>query len=982
MPEIIFTDNQLSGIIVNPFTNRKIKLKNVVSKFGTIFKRYRNVFQVENNTVVARPVLALNVDDNTLLKIDMDIPLLPQPFSDIKKSKLKFNTVIRNYKILPEIPEDQKVKITIGLKFWFIPELGYEPEKREPKPITLTVSPRELSNNEYLVELIGSLGFTTEFGITDIEFTILATENNKDLELIDMKLREETPLKLKNIFNEMVDSNYKHCIHDYIKECYPKHTRTEAQMQNIRKINTVNDIYNFAVKYNFKMVAFDQSGNVIKTNYTKKRNKNKTMVFIAANNHLYPLHNKTLHKTKPEITRIEIVEDVTQHLVDYVISGYAPKFVKMNTDIIDYYTIMEDKTEIIYTSNTEYTRCKEILEMFGLGDKIFPTTKLSHIGTIIEQLYWFKPQENGTQLKINTQSFMPICRDVSKSGYSYLNDNYSIEHNEDEYTTDKNKSYAYELMELPYLPVIDIKTDVPKHIFTQDHKINPKYMYVVSVPISTFLLPKNGRYLGSILLFAREFDVKFTLLEEMPTRTEPNYFKRMVTDLYNKLPEDEFKQIMVRFIGKFETKREIYDGLRYIKTMNTDEKRTFSGMKHRLKTTEYYLGLETTESYNILSRNPIADLVKDRSRITVFKMMCRLNLKNADIKQIQTDAITFKSKHKLLNNFINKELSGWKKIIPNEINETNIVNCDPPSFFYKKDGNDTLITGYAGCGKTYEIINNIIPLFNESYIVLTPSHKSLEEYRLTNHKCDVIQKYTMNNMIPEEDIIVVDEIGMVGGVGWNMLYKCKLAGKKLICYGDFNQLAPVSSGEKIIYNNPNFLNMMFRYQKKNNNNFRNKFTHEYYDSLRYNAKNLREQEVQKYNTPYKDADIIIAYLNETRQKYNELMCEYHNIEKIWDIGAKVICKTNNLSQYELYNNFKLSVKEINGDMITLISCRDVEYTLPLNMFKRKNYFNFGYAITLHGSQSDTINSFHFCEEDIKCLDGRALYTLISRLKQK
>ena len=75
--------------------------------------------------------------------------------------------------------------------------------------------------------------------------------------------------------------------------------------------------------------------------------------------------------------------------------------------------------------------------------------------------------------------------------------------------------------------------------------------------------------------------------------------------------------------------------------MNTDEKRTFTGMKHRL-TDEYYLGLETTESYNIMSRNPIADLLKDMSRIRVFKMMCRLKLKNNDIKQIQTDAITLK----------------------------------------------------------------------------------------------------------------------------------------------------------------------------------------------------------------------------------------------------------------------------------------------------------------------------------------------------
>tara|TARA_R110000787_G_scaffold7343_1_gene25181 strand:- start:37 stop:1896 length:1860 start_codon:yes stop_codon:yes gene_type:complete len=619
--------------------------------------------------------------------------------------------------------------------------------------------------------------------------------------------------------------------------------------------------------------------------------------------------------------------------------------------------------------------------MFGMGDKIHPTTKLSHIGTIIEQLYWFKPQENGIPMKINTQSFMPICRDVSKSGYSYLNDNYSIEENQDEYTTDKNKAYAYELMELPYLPVIDIKKDVPKHIFNQDHKINPKYMYVVKVPISTFLLPKNGRYLGSILLFAREYNVKFTLLEEIPTRTEPNYFNKMVKDLYDKLPEDEFKHIIVRFVGKLETNREIYDGLKYIKTMNNDEKHTFTGMKHRL-TDEYYLGLETTESYNILSRNPIADLLKDRSRITVFKMMCRLKLKNNDIKQIQTDAITFKSKHKLLNNFINKELSGWKKIIPNMIHETTIVNCTPPTFFYEKTGNNTLITGYAGCGKTYDIINNIIPLFKKSYIVLTPSHTSLEEYRLKENNCDVIQKYTIGNKLPEEHHIIVDEIGMVGSVGWNMLYKCKLAGKKLLCYGDFNQLPPVTSGEKIIYNNKNFMNMMFRYQKKNDKNFRNNFTREYYDSLRYNAKKLREQEVKKYNTPYDEAEIIIAYTNTTRKEYNKRMCTKHGITNMFDVGTKVICKTNNLSEFDIYNNFQFTVDDIDDHDIVLVSKHGVKYTLPIYKFNNKDYFDFGYCITLYAVQGSSLESFHYCIDDINYLTGCGLYTLISRLKNK
>jgi uncharacterized protein YrzB (UPF0473 family) len=42
--------------------------------------------------------------------------------------------------------------------------------------------------------------------------------------------------------------------------------------------------------------------------------------------------------------------------------------------------------------------------------------------------------------------------------------------------------------------------------------------------------------------------------------------------------------------------------------------------------------------------------------------------------------------------------------------------------------------GDAGNGKTYKIINEIIPKLDKNYIVLTPSHATINDYRANKFK--------------------------------------------------------------------------------------------------------------------------------------------------------------------------------------------------------------------------------------------------------
>jgi tRNA A37 threonylcarbamoyladenosine biosynthesis protein TsaE len=196
-------------------------------------------------------------------------------------------------------------------------------------------------------------------------------------------------------------------------------------------------------------------------------------------------------------------------------------------------------------------------------------------------------------------------------------------------------------------------------------------------------------------------------------------------------------------------------------------------------------------------------------------MMRALKLKNSDIKQVKTDSITFKSVNDDYRNYIHNNLSGWKTEEYKQITKPNIMKREPLSFKYKSyegteykqiEKSGTLALGNAGCGKTYDIINNIIPKLNDDYMILSPSHATIKEYKQLELNCDVIQTYIYSNKIPEANNIIVDEIGMVNISGWNMLVKCKIAGKNIMVYGDNTQLEPVNS---VICDNQNFYNLMF-----------------------------------------------------------------------------------------------------------------------------------------------------------------------------
>ena len=982
-----------NSIIINPLTNRKIKKYTLFTLDGQIRgKYYGKLILDEDNNLIKNPyIIGIDTDSNQIAKFkidDADTPFLQQTFGfNINKNLIKDNEKVNNIVFKHTIQPDDEVMLSVRVNF----KIRFSDDIEDKKVVrTRLFTGRQLSDGAFVMSLVLEDPVFSQYveTISISSVDILTTLNKATMTLENMILREAQPLNISSLFNEILHENkLEHCIHDYMFKIYPKHSKSEKQKEKIRKLNTTNDIVEWCKSYDIKMIAYDINGTVIKSHYPTKLKKLKNMIYLVFNNHLYPLKNKYLNKKKIDNYTISIIDNIKDELIKQIENGILPADIKISGDgDISSFIIANEDDTVCYTNNTEYYKCKEILEIFGLKDKLTIGTKISHLGNILDELY---------KQDINCNSFFPYGADFTKGAYNYTNEDLELEDNEIFYTIDKNKSYSYELAQLPYLIKCDIKYHKSKKIneLQIKHKIIPHYLYIIDIDCPSLILPNNEYYEGHTLKIARDKGLNFRILEEQETEIVENYYKNFVNDLFNKVDNATFKEIMNIHIGKFETSSMKNDYLKFEKILGRDELNTFDGFTQPL-TEDYYVGCKNKEIINIFNKKPISVQIKDRSRLRVFNMMNTLELKNTQIKQVKTDSITFKSINDDYKDYIHNELSGWKIEDFKEINKPCIQKRPPITFDYKSyegnkynplEKNGEIGLGYAGNGKTYKIINEIIPKLEDNYIVLTPSHATIKEYRTNKFNCDVIQKYTFNNTIPEQQNIIVDEIGMVGIMEWNMLVRCKIAGKDIIVYGDNGQLSPVKS---YICDNQNFYNFMFDNQVTLNTNYRNNFSKEYYDTLKQTNKTVcdtvdyyrekRLNEVLKHNTEYDKAECIIAYTNSTRKKYNDLMCEKLNIKSLVQPTAKIICKTNKLREYDIYNNFCFEVIENDG-VEAIITDGVNKYTIEIiDIIKN---FDYSYARTLYSVQGQTLNSFHYCIEDINWLGGRELYTLISRLKQ-
>lgn len=828
------------------------------------------------------------------------------------------------------------------------------------------------------------------------------------------------------------------CAVKFISSKY-KNLYWEIKKLETKKGITVDSFDNFCRKNNIQYIFKDINGKNIKKFINKETSefqKNQILNAIIYEKHIYPYSGGSLIKSFIKPRKKIRIENCGEKILEYFNNGIIPKGIKIK--INNDKKLKDKKIEIVsfidgnnkYFENKDYDKYVKILSKIGIKENIPTDIGLMGLVEFIAKIKKCKQQ---------TLSYLPekIIYKAPALEWETSDENYNINDVKGE---DLNKAYSYSLSILPYLIRHDWRKNAVRRINKKSSEFNfvESYLYIIKANEFTSMIPQSGMYPGYHLNKSKEYDINFDVIEELETETTSNYYSEIIEMLYkvmnNKEHISDFKRMMVTLIGIMEKNISKSCNLKFNTICNDEESKNYSGFKQKIGDKIMIFDCEDTVK-NVRDQIPINIQIKCKTYELITR---RINqMKNNKIIQIKTDAIYFIGDFSDdIKNKENDELSGiwggWKKnndFVSKETlkikydNNKIALNLDPNAKFAESkygtldilnfnEKKRMLYMKYAGNGKTHKIINQYVTKYiktNEKYLVLTPTHSTLEDYKkiklYEKHgiKCKILQGYCFDNTIPEEDIIIIDEIGFCGAECHDFIHKLNLANKSIICFGDFNQLLPV--GETKPFNQPHYIKYMFNEVDTEFINYRNNFKKEYYDLLINNKINLIN-EMKKYSTKQLDqADIIICYRNDTRKKMNE---EYMKKNKIipYSEGCKLLCCSNKYKKIGLWNHKEVTIIENNNEVLDFgdgnliydekmenFIIRDSEgkkYNFTGKEIRNNKLFRPAYCINIYEAQGKTFDSFYWAEEDDFFMTnktesrtaGRIAYTLISRLKQK
>ena len=856
------------------------------------------------------------------------------------------------------------------------------------------------------------------------DITCMNVTNRSTLNLQKMKLKSVMSVSnIVNLYNEIIPikNNKINCVISYLTQKYKKiavqkYFNKHVPTYEADGIDT-EEIKKFCERYDIKLLVFDIAGNVIQRyKPEKKGGDHASLIYIAYNSHIYPVLNKVLNKVMYKKNEMKEERLTAQKLQLHFKSLISNDIIPANITISDKAKTNKDKSgdttehiyissfvhdNTLYFSNDDYDICLKILKLFNIDDEMTPYTNRFNIISIIEKLYNIK----------NTSSFFPQLSQNSGLRFDYVTNDKELLKRQSEYKSiDKNKAYAYALYMLDFIQMIDIRKTEPLSDI-DINKIDKLCLYIATPHVSSILMPDSGYYDGAYLIYCQNEGLKFDIVTGWECDTQSNPFKNMIKDYYEKtaiLCNDDdddddddndndddnetkatinhktsnktiIKLIINIWLGQFD------NGCDQIKISKKVEK--IADIAEALHSNgaiidyndKYKIIYNDKQTFNIYTRKPIKYQLLNMARKVIYEKFKELKLTDKDIICIKTDSITFladKIKTPIEN--IGDDFTKWK-IDKYDDQYDKDMTYDGERIDineYTQKYNTTLIEGYAGCGKTHGIINKVITQLKRPYIILSPSHSSIEEYRQNKINCDVIQKYIYNNEIPSEDIIIIDEVGLCDTKAHNVIYKMMLANKTVLCCGDFKQLDPVADRA---CNTDIYLNYAFTQRHYNYNNYRNNFSIQYYDNLINGSIDLKA-EIIKYNSKRSESEYIICVTNSQCEKYNSIKMKQLKITK-YDKGCLMMCKKNKLRKLDIYNNFIFEVVECDDIYIYL---KDKTKTYKVTRKQYEAYFIPAYARTLYNIQGKSIKSYHVPPECVGYFaeEGRRAYTLISRLKQK
>ena len=665
-------------------------------------------------------------------------------------------------------------------------------------------------------------------------------------------------------------------------------------------------------------------------------------------------------------------------------------------------------------------------------------------------------------------------------------------------TIDKNKCHLHMLMVLKYIPVIkagnstlpfklnydlnnrDIITDDKtkiNRINEVSKKINKYNFYYVSHVGRKDLYEyfKIGWCSGFRLHHFKEEvangDIKISyhivpalvenpyagLLEDMISATK--------SDLNNKNGDITIiKNLVNKFIGKcqlFKSDGE-YTDLKLDRFFTSKEEAPSNHIIINDNLFATYKKITRSKRFS-KSMLPLAHYVVDGAVNMVINKLEELTKEGhiTRIVKFKTDSITYCGT--LPDDLDENDISGWKEEEPsmckrvvskqslinkriklNELGTYTDINGKSKSMnpeAKEKAINSAIINGnilsdnYAGVGKTYYIMNTVIPAIKKhdkdaKILVCAVQHTTLSEYRdkyvnVRGNKNSAkptdkdINVATLaltqikQHLFKQADYIIIDEVGLLTNKYWEFIWSKLTWRQHIHAFGDRKQLSPVYHDRSPL-DNINIRNI-FDCHLTLSKNYRNNYTNEEYDAMingtfiptaferkiigRYSKVNVcfRNETRHRINARYtKDINTYVYYIGDKSGKAErlavqpgtKLLCKWN--------ALRVKCKNNQFFEGGIFNNMKFIVKELvyknefdrknNVDATHIIITDEDGKDYKLNMHQfALGRFEHGYAITLYCAQGSSIpyedlgiHEYQFMKKIIP----RAVYTAFSRILLK
>jgi len=271
--------------------------------------------------------------------------------------------------------------------------------------------------------------------------------------------------------------------------------------------------------------------------------------------------------------------------------------------------------------------------------------------------------------------------------------------------------------------------------------------------------------------------------------------------------------------------------------------------------------------------------------------------------------------------------------------------------------------------------------------------------------------------IPREELryslIVVDEASMVTQDIWSDLLSFDIP---ILAVGDHGQLPPISSSFNLMLEPELKLEEIFRQEEGNPIIKFSEIARKYgtlpFESLSTVVKKIRKSDeetqdilMEIFNTFDENTMILCGY-NRTRINLNKQIRGLHFDSPTPQVGDRVICLKNNRNM-DIYNGMTGTILDISKATLYGYSFFDTEISLDFEKepfwgkisieqfnsptlvdLRREelNYFDYGYALTVHKAQGSQAKRVVVFEERFSKMDdqtyARWLYTAVTRAEQE